>query len=1066
MNKNIRFGASVLAALLVLMIPAALYAQETTSAIRVTVTSTDGQPVEGASVTITDTRSGSSRTSTTSGSGVVSASGLRVGGPYEVVVSAENYGSQKITEINLTLGVTLSIPVALSSGAMLEEVVVTAAMSDSQNLAVGPATVFGLADLEDLPAINRDIKDILRADPRVFVDDSDNGAINCAGANSRFNSFTLDGARMNDNFGLNRNGWPTERQPFPYDSIQQIAVEMAPFDVEYGGFSACNINAVTKSGDNEWHGSVFYDYTDDSMKGDKIEDDRIDNGSYDEKRYGFSLSGPIWKDRLFFFVAGEKLEGVQQFARSYAGSGAATEVEGVSKEQWDEIISIAQNLYGYEPGGLPRTLPIEDEKITAKIDWNINDDHRAVLTYNWNDGFSLSEPDGDSNELEDANHFYERGAELTVYTGMLFSNWTDRFSTELRVTDSELLNRQLSLGGTDFGEVTVTTYNNGERANVYLGSDDSRHANVLEHSSRNYKLAGNYVVGDHMITAGYERDELKIFNLFIQEAEGEFDFDGRSQCSSSNPNGCIEAFRMGIPDDIIYENAAPTNVKADAAASFEYQINTAYLQDEFTLANGDVTVVAGLRYDWYTSSDYPRENANFVARNGFSNAQNMDGKDLLQPRLGVTWEVNPDLSVRGGLGLYGGGNPNVWISNNYNNDGQTQVEVRGFLLDDIYPDGWTLFTVPHDGTGRPLWDIPQALVDAVASGEVDGDVNAIDPNFKLPSVWKLAVGFTWEFDAGAMGSDYILNGDLIYSKSEDSANIVRADLYQSGTAPDGRPIYSSTRRSGADFVLTNVEGPDGKALNLSLSLEKYYDSGLNWSLSYAYNDAEEVSPMNRFTASSSYAESATADPQHPELGRSYNAIKNRLTFRIALAKYWWGDNRSLISLFAHYNSGRPYALAYGFESGDVFGDDQNFRHLLYVPTGPDDPGVIFDPNFETEEFFAWADAEGLARGQIVGKYGETAPSWISFDLRLEQEFPAFRKDHKFAGFIVIKNLCNLLNSEWCVLERSVFNTVNPVDLSYNFDTGQYIYEEYNPVRLTRYTNESLYEIRVGLTYRF
>jgi hypothetical protein len=374
--------------------------------------------------------------------------------------------------------------------------------------------------------------------------------------------------------------------------------------------------------------------------------------------------------------------------------------------------------------------------------------------------------------------------------------------------------------------------------------------------------------------------------------------------------------------------------------------------------------------------------------------------------------------------------------------------------------------VPHDGTGRPLWDIPQALVDAVASGEVDGDVNAIDPNFKLPSVWKLAVGFTWEFDAGAMGSDYILNGDLIYSKSEDSANIVRADLYQSGTAPDGRPIYSSTRRRGADFVLTNVEGPDGKALNLSLSLEKYYDSGLNWSLSYAYNDAEEVSPMNRFTASSSYAESATADPQHPELGRSYNAIKNRLTFRIALAKYWWGDNRSLISLFAHYNSGRPYALAYGFESGDVFGDDQNFRHLLYVPTGPDDPGVIFDPNFETEEFFAWADAEGLARGQIVEKYGETAPSWISFDLRLEQEFPAFRKDHKFAGFIVIKNLCNLLNSEWCVLERSVFNTVNPVDLSYNFDTGQYIYEEYNPVRLTRYTNESLYEIRVGLTYRF
>jgi outer membrane receptor for ferrienterochelin and colicin len=1048
------------------MIPAALYAQETTSSIRVTVTTTEGQPIAGASVTITDTRSGSARTSISGGTGVVNSSGLRVGGPYEVVVNADGYGVQTVTEIDLKLGETFSIPVALSAGTMLEEVIVTAAMSQSQAVAVGPSTVFGLSDLEDLPAINRDIKDILRADPRVFVDDADNGAINCAGANSRFNSFTLDGARMNDNFGLNRNGWPTERQPFPFDSIQQIAVEMAPFDVEYGGFSACNINAVSKSGDNEWHGSVFYDYTNDSMKGDKIQDDRVDNGNYDEKRYGFSLSGPILKDRLFFFVAGEKLEGVEQFARGYAGSGAATEVEGVSQAQWEEILDIAQSVYGYEPGGLPRTLPIEDEKIVAKIDWNINDDHRAAFSYNWNDGFSLSEPDGDSDELEDANHFYERGAELTVYTGSLFSNWTDQFSTELRVTDSELLNRQLSLGGTDFGEVTITTFNNGERANVYLGSDDSRHANVLEHTSRSYKFAANYIVGDHVITAGYERDELEIFNLFIQEAEGEFDFDGRSQCSSSNPNGCIEAFRLGIPDDIIYENAAPTNVKADAAASFEYQINTVYLQDEFTLVNGDVTVVAGLRYDWYTSSDYPRENSNFVDRNGFSNAQNMDGRDLLQPRLGVTWEVNPDLSLRGGIGLYGGGNPNVWISNNYNNDGQTQVEVRGFLMDDIYPDGWTLFTVPHDGTGRPLWDVPQDLVDAVASGEVDGDVNSIDPNFELPSVWKIAAGFTWEIDAGSMGSGYILNGDLIYSKSEDSANIVRGDLYQTGTAPDGRPIYSSTRSRNRDFVLTNVTGSDGKALNLSLSLQKYYDNGFNWALSYAYNDAEEVNPMNRFTASSSYADAATSDPQNPGLGRSYNAIEHRATLRMSLEKYWWGDNRSLISLFAHYNSGRPYAYAFGFESGDVFGDEENFRHLLYVPTGPDDPGVIFDPDFETDAFFAWVDAEGLARGQIVEKYGATAPSWFSFDLRLEQEFPAFRKDHKFAGFIVIKNFCNLLNSEWCVLERTVFNTVNPVDLDYNSDTGQYVFEEYNPVRLTRYTDESLYEIRVGLTYRF
>ena len=1068
MNNRFRLCISALAVLLVLMIPVAGFAQETTSAIRVMV-SADGMPVQGASVTITDTRSGTTRTSSSGTTGVVSSIGLRVGGPYEIVVKAEGFPSKTITEITLNLGETFSIPVAFDSTTSMEEVIVTAAMSQTENIAVGPATVFGLKDLEELPSINRDIKDIIRADPRLFVDDSNNGAINCAGANSRFNSFTLDGARMNDNFGLNTNGWPTERQPFPFEAIQQVAVELAPFDVAYGSFSACNINAVTKSGGNDWHGSAFFDYTNDSMKGDKLQDDKIDNGDYNEKRYGVSVSGPIIKDRLFFFAAYEKLEGVQQFTHGYAGSGYPNEVAGVSKEQWEEIIDIAQNKYGYIPGGLPLALPVEDEKISAKVDWNITDNHRAVFSYNWNDGYSLSEPDGSDFNLVDANHFYERGAELTVYTGALFSNWTDTFSTELRITDSELKNRQISLGGTDFGEVTIRTYNNGTSANVYLGSDDSRHANKLEHSTRNYKLAANYIVGDHLISGGFERDELDIFNLFVQEAEGEWDFDGRSQCSSSNPNGCIDAFRDGFIDELIYQNA-PTNIVDDAAASFGYEINSLYLQDEFTVGNGDVAIVAGLRYDWYTSSDVPLANPYFEERNGYTNAQSMDGRDLFQPRLGVNWEVSSRLSLRGGVGLYGGGNPNVWISNNYNGNGLTQIRLfhAEDALDAAYPDGWNLNTVAYDGTGRPFWDIPQAVVDELLNAEVsEGDVNAIDPNFKVPSVWKFAAGVTYEFDAGAFGDNYVFTGDIIYSLANDSANITRADLYQSSVAPDGRPIYSSVRSGGlSDFILTNVNGPDAKALNIAFSLSKYYDSGLDWSLAYAYNDAKEVNPMTRFTASSSYADAATADPQNVELGRAYSAIQHRATFRIAQEKYWWGDNRTLMSLFMRFQTGRPYAYAFGGDAGDVFGDGQDFRHLLYVPTGVDDPGVIFDPGFDTEAFFAFADAEGLKRGAIVEKYGATTPSWLSFDLKLEQEFPAFKKEHKFAAFVIVKNLCNLINSEWCVLKGTSFNTVNPVNLSYDDDTGQYIFEDYNPVVLTRYVDQSLYEIRVGLRYSF
>jgi hypothetical protein len=271
MNKNIRFSASMLAALLVLTMPAALQAQETTSSIRVTVYDLEGNPLPGVSVTTTDTRTGSARTGMTNDSGLVAQRGLPVGGPYTVKASSSAYADQTVTDIDLRLGDTYTVVLQLGS-AMMEEVIVTSQAIGGEQLALGPASVFGLQDLQDMPAINRDLRDIVRNDPRLYIDPAfAGGAIHCAGANPRFNSLTVDGVRLNDLFGLNSNGYPTERQPFSYDAIEQVAVELAPFDVFYGQFTACNINAVTKSGSNEWHGSVFFDYTDDNLKGDSLQ---------------------------------------------------------------------------------------------------------------------------------------------------------------------------------------------------------------------------------------------------------------------------------------------------------------------------------------------------------------------------------------------------------------------------------------------------------------------------------------------------------------------------------------------------------------------------------------------------------------------------------------------------------------------------------------------------------------------------------------------------------------------------------------------------------------------------
>jgi hypothetical protein len=1060
MYTRIQNSLAFLVLLLFLVVPMAAMAQQTTSSLRVSVMTPDGTPSTNASITVTDNRTGSSRSATVTSAGSLTLTGLRIGGPYTVKASAVGYSDQTVTDVYVRLGDTFFLPMQLGLSDM-EEVIVTSAAVQTQQLALGPASTYNLEDLQDFPAINRDLRDVIRFDPRIYQDAAFVGAIQCAGASPRFNSLTVDGVRMNDNFGLNSNGYPTSRQPFPYDAIQQVSVELAPFDVQYGGFTGCNINAVTKSGANEFFGSAFYDYTNDSMKGDKLEGDDIDNGDFSEKRYGATLGGPIIKDKLFFFLAYEKLEGVQQFNRGGADSGAGDVVNGVSVAQLNEIASIAQNVYGYDVGGFPSTLPVEDEKIVAKLDWQINDDHRAAFTYNYNDGFTLSESDGGSSRLSYSNHYYERGAELKAYTLHLFSDWTDQFSTEVRAGNFKLDNRQLNIGEPGFGEVQIRTYNAGSSATVYLGVDDSRQSNKLNYETNNYKFAGKYITGNHVITGGFERDELTIFNLFIQETEGEYRFD--RSCSPDNPNGCIDAFAAGDLGGgrIYYENARPNNNPDDGAANWAYDINTAYAQDEITFAGGDVVVIAGLRYEWYTSTSLPRANPAFEGRNGFTNSNNFDGMSLMQPRLGINWDVNDRLSVRAGAGLYSGGNPNVWLSNNFSNDGATLIEARERVLDNIYGRGnWDFSTIPWTGDGRPLWNVPQDMFDFVGSGSTDGNVDAIDPDFKLPRNWKFSLGGTYE-----LGDGYIINADLLYTKSEESAIVVRPNLVEVAIAPDGRPVYDNTRGFLNDTILTNVQGKDATALNLSLGINKAYDNGFDWSFGYAYTKAKDVNPMTSSTSSSNYGNVAVYDPNNPGLAISNYSIPHRFTARLSYEAYWWGENRTKFSLFGAANQGRPYSYVFGFDDGDTFGDARDFRHLLYVPTGPSDPLVVFEDGFDQAAFFDFVAKEGLKPG-IQKRNDHLSDWWVSFDLRVEQEIPGFFGSDRFSAFVVIKNFCNMLNDDWCVLREAGFpRTDDVVDME--IVDGKYLYESFiNPGGQSRATDASLWEMRVGLKYTF
>ena len=301
MRHNLFVGAAAAA----FMIPAVVQAQQITSGIEGVVRDSAGAPLPGAEVTVTDTRTGTDRTLIANESGAFRADGLVTGGPYRITSAAPGFESQTVEDAFINLQGNTTFDFTLSAGA--GEVVVTGRRAEATQLAIGPGQSFGVADLENFPSITRDIRDIIRFDPRVRLDRANEvDRISCLGGNDRSNTFTVDGIIQTDVYGLNGTPFAARNTlPLPFDAIRETSVEFAPYDVQYGQFTGCAINVVTKSGENKFHGSAFYTYTDDSMIGKKIDGDDFPSIAFSEKRWGASLSGPIIPDHLFFFAGYE-----------------------------------------------------------------------------------------------------------------------------------------------------------------------------------------------------------------------------------------------------------------------------------------------------------------------------------------------------------------------------------------------------------------------------------------------------------------------------------------------------------------------------------------------------------------------------------------------------------------------------------------------------------------------------------------------------------------------------------------------------------------------------------------
>jgi len=1090
-------------------------AQEITSSIRGTVTSPSGEVVAGATVTVTDTRNGASRTVTTNNAGSFSVRGLNVGGPFTIRVESDQFQNAIVTDVFTTLSGAANFDVQLAAmDSDIDEITVVAEQLAPTTVAIGPSSSFSLSTIEHQPTISRQIRDVIRIDPRVSIGRSAGGngfGISCNGGSNRSNSFTIDGVRSADGFGLNASGNLARNTfPIPFDTIGAASVEFAPVSVEYGQFTGCNVNVITKSGSNEFHGSAFIVYNDGGLTGTKIEDNVVRTEPFEDKNWGAEIGGPIIKDKLFFYASYEETDGANNQNTGPIGAGFANEAF-LTETDANRIRDILASSYGRDAGELIRTLPQTSVRYFGRIDWNITDNHRLAATYSRLEEENLETDDFGFNGFTFGDNFEVEGSESNTYSVRLFSDWSDNFSTEIRVSRNEVTDLQNPLGGgeaQDENRPRIVVQDGNGNDIFASGPGFFRSANALEYTLDQAKIAGDYVAGDHMFTFGYELDKLEVFNLFSPNATGTMIFDDIDALASGDAN-------------FIFGTGSFSGDINDAAASFTRNIHTLYAQDEWQVSDA-LTVTAGLRYDWYDSNDVPTESQAFVNRYGFSNAVGFSGLDALLPRLGMTYvlpdDTFGDTTLTAGFGIFAGGDPTVWFSNAFSNFG-------GGLGDgNIFGAGCTAadFNVLQGGSfsGLPACIIAQQQASAAVGA---GRIDAIDPDLKLATQqrWSLGLAHYTQNTGSDFFDDWQINLDFIYSKAQNEFDFVDLTLSPNGTTlPDGRPQFFAVDpllagcdatfigpRDGfanADPVLCNAGGDDqdilltnaeksGSTKSLSLQMQKEFQLAeatfFNFRTGYAYTDAKIGNPGNSSTATSSFEEVAVAIINRPEVAPAQYANKHNLVISGTLDHDFWEDYTSSVSFFFRARSGRPFSYAYDNNTPTtLFGDSDNEeRNLFYVPTGANDPLVdlsSLEAAGTLDDFLSFLEASGLNKyaGEIAPRNAFSQNWSTDLDIRFQQELPAFFEGHKFELFVDFENVLNLLgngnNVQRFADNGDVGEAVPVLDAALSADGTQYVYSNFAPggsrsaaapyynVNNQIDVDDTLWRIQVGIRYKF
>lgn len=1037
-------------------------AQITTANLAGRVSGVDAQRIAGAQVSIRHLPSGTVAQATTDAEGRFAARGLRVGGPYTVTVTRGGE-TEVIENVFLELGQTETVEIRFDPTAVLEAVVVVGAGAPSPFAAdaMGAGTLITSERIAALPTIERSIQDFARTDPRIVQSDKQFGSISALGQNNRFNQITIDGVTVNDTFGLRANNLPLLRQPVSMEAIEEINIAISQYDVTQRGYTGAGINAVTRSGTNEFQGSLYYIFRDGGWGRDR-DDRNVAFRPFDEQyTRGMTLGGPILRDRLFFFAAYE------EFKRSSPAPDIGSLV-GVTTAQGEEAARIARTRYGIDAGGVgAAALDNTVEERLVKLDWNINDFHRASLRYTNTEQTTIDLARLGGNRLTLSSAWFNRIDSFESVVGQLFSDWNSDFSTEFRISHREFMAQQPTFSR--LPQVQIST----SAGQIALGTEQFRHANLLTTETWNSFGAATWYRGDHTLRFGFDHESNDIYNLFLESSFGNYGFRNLADFDA----GRYSSFLLRAP-------AAGLSLD-DTAAIWELDNLGLFVQDTWTV-NPNLTLEFGVRMDEASVPGSPVFNAVASQRFGRRNDVTIDGERLFQPRFGFNYRFDGErqTQLRGGVGLFQGAAANVWLSNPFTNNGVT-VNVFGCGTAGLPVCAGVLPPVSMNPDNRPRLNL---------GGVVPVDVDFIADDLEQPSVWKANLAIEHELPWHGL----VVSAEAILLSTRSGVHYEHLNLgAPTGRGPDGRPMFwnpagylpTSWNQAGVGTgvlprfnrdrafreVMLARHTNKGGAENFSISLQNPMDADDSWfwQVGYAFGDARDVNQLAGSISVENWSSRTIFEPNEELSSRSNFAMRDRFTAVVSYRHFFFDGYRTEIGAFFEGRKGRPYSFVF---DNDANGDGIAGNDLLYIPSGPGD--VLFGSAAEEAAFWAFVaatpDLNGR-RGQLAERNGQFS-SWVNnIDLRISQQLPGFFEGDQAELWLDVLNVGNLVNKDWGrINEVWVAGFGQPQGLGVvefgGIDpaSGRYVYRFNTPDTEVRRdaVGQSRWALQLGFRYRF